>query len=377
MDQSMKSPVLEVSHLTKHLSGRKILDDLSFTVHEGEIFGFLGPNGSGKTTTIKLMLGLLRMELGAISICHHDIVSGYEKAFGEVGGIIENPELYPYLSGYENLNLYRRMYDDIPKRRIDEVVALVGLQARIRDKVSKYSLGMRQRLGVAQALLCRPRLLVLDEPTNGLDPEGIRDLRDLMKKLSREEGVAVFVSSHLLSEIEQMCDRVAVLDRGRILGVYTMEEIHGAVGTTDGRHRYLFRTAESERLATLLAEQGYAPERVEGGVVLTLDEEETQTVLTLAVQNGVPLLGFEEQKRSLEDAFLELTGASRAFGGGARAVGLGMNDRDPNAMSLNGERTASADTVSPSADGEIYIPPSERKTDGADDTDGTRGGGGL
>lgn len=372
MQTNEQSPVLEVRHLSKSLSRRPILNDLSFSVYPGEIFGFLGPNGSGKTTTIKLMLGLLRIDAGEIRILGHNVVTEHEKAFASVGGIIENPELYPYLTGYENLDLFRRMYDDVPKSRIDEVVELVGLQARIKDKVSKYSLGMRQRLGVAQALLCKPRLLVLDEPTNGLDPGGIHDLRDLLKRLCREENVAVFISSHLLSEIEQMCDRVAVIDKGTLIGIHSIEEMHRVSGATDGRLCYLFRTAEGERFAAILAENGYKGEVLADGVTLMLLPTETGSILTLAVQNGIMLLGFEEQKRTLEDAFLELTRTGRTTGGVAHPVGVSANDTACSAeTSLGDEIHADWKTDRTKVEQEdVYVPPSERVEKSTDESDG-------
>ena len=229
MNRSQSSaPVLSIKHLSKQLGKRRILTDITLDVMPGEIFGFLGPNGSGKTTTIKLMLGLLRIESGEISICGHNVKTDFEAAMTCVGGIIENPEMYRYLSGRENLELYRRMYDDVPRERIDELIKLVRLEARADDKIAKYSLGMRQRLGLAQALLNHPKLLVLDEPTNGLDPAGIKELRDILKELSHTENVSVFISSHQLAELDLMCDRVGILDRGVLLRTMSIEEVRSA-----------------------------------------------------------------------------------------------------------------------------------------------------
>lgn len=221
-------PALSIRHLSKQLGSRRILNDITLDVMPGEIFGFLGPNGSGKTTTIKLMLGLLNIDQGEIIICGHNVKTDFEAAMSFVGGIIENPEMYKYLSGRENLELYRRMYDNIPRERVDELLALVHLDARADDKISKYSLGMRQRLGLAQALLNRPRLIVLDEPTNGLDPAGIKELRDILKDLSRRDGTSVFVSSHQLAELDLMCDRVGMIDRGVLLRTMSIAEVRNA-----------------------------------------------------------------------------------------------------------------------------------------------------
>ena len=184
-------PIISLSHVTKRIGRTTIIDDLSFDVSQGEIFGFLGPNGAGKTTTIRMIVGLMSITKGQILIKGKNIKTEFEQAIRHVGAIVESPEMYKYLSGYQNLIHYARMVPGVSKERIDEVVALVKLEERIHDKVKKYSLGMRQRLGVAQALLHRPSLLILDEPTNGLDPEGIRDLRDYLRHLTRTEGIAL------------------------------------------------------------------------------------------------------------------------------------------------------------------------------------------
>lgn len=203
----MNSNVLfKVSHLNKTIGGRQILHDISFEAYAGEVFGFLGPNGAGKTTTIKIAVGMLSLDDGNIFINGTDIKKNFEKAMSNVGGIVENPEMYKYLTGMENLKQYARMRKGVTQERIDEVVKLVKLSNRINDKVSKYSLGMRQRLGVAQALLHRPKVLILDEPTNGLDPAGIKELRDILKETAHKENICVIVSSHLMSEMELMCD---------------------------------------------------------------------------------------------------------------------------------------------------------------------------
>ena len=177
----MSNIVLKCENLNKSFGKKKILTDVSFEISKGDILGFIGPNGSGKTTTIKLILGLNSINSGKVTINSFDIQKDFERAIQKVGAIVENPDMYMYLSGYENLKLIAKLYKGISKERIDEVVKLVKLEGRIKDKVSKYSLGMRQRLGIAQALLNHPNLLILDEPTNGLDPEGIKELRDLLK----------------------------------------------------------------------------------------------------------------------------------------------------------------------------------------------------
>lgn len=208
--------VLSVSNVKKRIGKRTIIKGISFEVYAGEIFGFLGPNGSGKTTTIRMLVDLIRPTEGTIRICGYDVAKDHNKALQHVGAIVENPELYGYLTGWENLEHFARMLPGVGEERIREVVEIVGMDARIHDKVKTYSLGMRQRLGIAQALLNRPRLLILDEPTNGLDPQGIKELRAFIRRLA-DQGLSLFVSSHLLSEIQQMCDRVAIIARGELI----------------------------------------------------------------------------------------------------------------------------------------------------------------
>jgi len=216
--------VLSVDGVRKKIGRKWIIDDVTFDVREGEIFGFLGPNGAGKTTTIRMLVDLIRPSEGKITVCGYNVNRNPEKALQFVGSIVENPEVYTYLTGWENLQHFARMQPGIDNARISEVVDIVRLDQRIHDKVSTYSLGMRQRLGIAQALLGRPRLLILDEPTNGLDPKGIKELREFIRKLA-DEGLAVFVSSHLLSEIQLLCDRVAIISKGRVLAVGAVDEL--------------------------------------------------------------------------------------------------------------------------------------------------------
>ena len=182
----MSEEILKCNGIYKDIHGKAIIKDVTFDIKEGEILGFIGPNGAGKTTTIKLILGLQKITKGNIQINGYDVEKNFEKAIQKVGSIVENPDLYMYMSGYANLKLVANLYESVDKKRIDEVVKLVGLENRIKDKVSKYSLGMRQRLGIAQAILHKPNLLILDEPTNGLDPEGIKQVRELIVKLSKE-----------------------------------------------------------------------------------------------------------------------------------------------------------------------------------------------
>lgn len=220
--------VLQLRNVSKRIGMKTIIDDLSFDVPRGKVFGFLGPNGAGKTTTIRMIVGLMSMSKGEIFIDGISIKQQFEKAMTKVGAIVENPEMYKFLTGYQNLVHYARMNPGVTRERIDEVVELVGMSNRIHERVKKYSLGMRQRLGIAQALLHKPSLLILDEPTNGLDPAGIRELRDHLRSLTRMEGISVLVSSHLLSEMELMCDEVAIIQTGKLIDLRSMESAEDA-----------------------------------------------------------------------------------------------------------------------------------------------------
>ena len=208
--------ILECKNLCKSFRKKQILKDVSFKVAPGDILAFIGPNGSGKTTTIKLILGLQKIDSGIVLINGFDITKEYTKAIAKVGSIVENPDSYMYLTGWQNLRIIANCYSQITDERIKEIVKYVGLEQRINDKVSKYSLGMRQRLGIAASLLNAPNVLILDEPTNGLDPEGIKDLRNLLKKLA-QDGMGILISSHNLSELESFCNKVCIIDNGSIV----------------------------------------------------------------------------------------------------------------------------------------------------------------
>lgn len=207
--------VLEVDNIYKSLGKRQVIKGINFSIEEGEIFGFLGPNGAGKTTTIKMIVGLIGIDQGSISIDGADIVKDGIKAREKLGAVVENPEMYNYLSGMANLKMIAQIRK-IPKSEVLDIIELVDLSDRINDKVGKYSLGMKQRLGLACALMGKPKLLILDEPTNGLDPSGIIDFRNIVKKAVAELKTSVFISSHILSEVQQLCTRVAFINHGEI-----------------------------------------------------------------------------------------------------------------------------------------------------------------
>ena len=305
------SIIFEVQRLEKSIGGKKIVDGLSFACNEGEIFGFLGPNGAGKTTTLKMALGLMRPDSGKVSIGGHDISKEFEKAMACVGAVVESPALYGNLSAEQNLRLFGRMREGVTGERISEALSLVGLSSG-KTKVREYSLGMRQKLGIAQAILHRPKLLLLDEPTNGIDPMGIRELRDVLKHLAHEEGVCVVLSSHLMSEVELMCDRVCVIDRGRLVQIKTLREMIETI-RPDGNEEIVFRFVVSP----LWKAKKLLDERPAGRIAASTEEYIDISLTTSAlaelnrrfVENGVALHTVAPvNPRNLEDAFIEMTG---------------------------------------------------------------------
>lgn len=303
--------VLELKNVSKIMNGKALVEDISFTVNKGEIFGFLGPNGAGKTTTIKMITGLYSISKGEIYIDGNSVKKNFEKALQGVGGIIENPEMYGYLSGYDNLKLYARMHGGISKKRIEEVINLVKLGNRINDKVSKYSLGMRQRLGVAQALLHKPKLLILDEPTNGLDPMGIKELRQTLRELAQEDGLSVMVSSHLLSEMELMCDRFGIIDGGKMIDIKTIGDIKK--NESQNIKTFLIEV-DNKQKAEKLIKENYSKLTVEiedEGIKVSCEKSQLLEINKLLVNNNIALFTTTIITKSLEDEFMEVTKGSK------------------------------------------------------------------
>lgn len=304
------TPIVSLRNVTKRIGGKTIIDKLTFDVPQGEIFGFLGPNGAGKTTTIRMMVGLMSISEGEIIIKDKSVKTQFEQAISHVGAIVENPEMYKFLTGYHNLIHYARMVSGVTKERINEVIKLVKLENRIGDKVKKYSLGMRQRLGVAQALLHKPSLLILDEPTNGLDPAGIRELRDYLRYLTREEGITVIVSSHLLSEMELMCDRVAIIQQGKLIDV---KPIHELVGDQTGNFPYLLDVAPVDHALSVLQSMADIGDvrSVDGQLSISVARDSIPQIAARLVEANIQIYGIRIQQRSLEDRFLEMTGSEQ------------------------------------------------------------------
>lgn len=294
--------ILKIKNLNKSFGKKKILKNVSFNVNEGDILGFIGPNGAGKTTTIKMILGLQSINSGTVTINGYDIKKNFEKAIEKVGTIVENPDLYMYLSGYDNLKLISNLYKNVDKKRIDEVIKIVKLETRINDKVSKYSLGMRQRLGIAQALLHNPNLLILDEPTNGLDPEGIKELRDIIKRLATKEKVGVVISSHNLSELESFCNKIVIIKNGEIVETNELKKVKNI------EESYIFEVDEISKISKILEEK---IEKInDNSFKIHINKESIPEIIKKLIENDIKIYTIKEEEISLEDAFLKRTGGN-------------------------------------------------------------------
>lgn len=296
--------VLEVKGVKKKLGKREIIKGLDLSVNEGEIFGFLGPNGAGKTTTIRMLVGLISPNEGEIVVCGKSVLSEKEQALKNVGAVVENPELYKYLSGRENLMQIARIRK-VSKEEVEELIDLVGLKDRIDDKVRKYSLGMKQRLGLAAALIGNPKLLILDEPTNGLDPSGIIDFRDVVKKAARERGMAVFISSHILSEVQNLCDRVAFINNGVIKSV---EDIHDNSMETELDSLTLIVSSDKEQAIKVLKDIGFVNSStvIDEEVHIIVETGKTTELLKILLKNNVLVEEIYKNRKGLEQRYMEL-----------------------------------------------------------------------
>ncbi|GGB69105.1 ABC transporter ATP-binding protein [Fictibacillus barbaricus] len=301
-----KQNSVQIRNLTKVIGERRIVDNISIDIQKGEVFGLLGPNGAGKTTTIRMIVGLISKTNGTVHINGVDSDKEFQKAMKNIGAIVENPEMYKYLTGYENLLHYARMGEDIKLERIEEVAKLVGLDERIHDKVRTYSLGMRQRLGLAQALLRKPTVLILDEPTNGLDPAGIRELRSYLRKLAKEEGVSVIVSSHLLSEMELMCDRVAIIQKGRLMDVRLVSEMITAPSEGTIFEIEVDNVEVAKKILNInleLQALSYDANRIN----VQTTKETIPDIISYLISAGVKVYTVTPKNHTLEDAFLTMT----------------------------------------------------------------------
>ena len=302
-----KSVVLEVLGLKKRIGLKTIVEDITFDMHEGEIIGLLGPNGSGKTTIMRMMVGLTKISKGDVYCFEKPLGLGKNTMLKEVGSMIETPEFYNYMSGWSNLKQIARVCGKkVTRARMKELVEFVGLSKVIKKKVKTYSLGMRQRLGLAQALLNDPKILILDEPVNGLDPQGVQDFRNKLKEIAAT-GVSILISSHLLDEIEKLCDRVIVIEKGRIITDDKLEHL-----ISEEVVKTLIATHDVEKSEMLVRELGIKYELTkEGFVFKNLEREEKARIISYLVNNNVELDTVRELRVSLEDRFLQITGGER------------------------------------------------------------------
>lgn len=297
----MKEQVLLLDDVHKTIKGREIIKGISFSIEKGEVLGFLGPNGSGKSTTLRMIVGLSAPTSGKIEICGYSIVKDYVNAMKNVGCIIEGPDLYDYMSGMDNLLMLAAMEGNIAKEDIVKVVKLVDMESHINDKVGTYSLGMKQRMGLAQALMNHPKLLILDEPTNGLDPAGINELRNLITKLSKEENISVLISSHLIAEIELICDKVSIIKDGKLI-------INAAVKDLLNTQEVFWSLDDNEKGKNILKknwgiEAVIRDEKLEASV----NEERISEINAFFIKEGIKLKFVDVKHKNLEDMFLDIT----------------------------------------------------------------------
>lgn len=301
--------MLKIENISKRLGKDQILKNVSFEVAPGEVFGFLGPNGAGKTTTIRIITGLLEQDEGKVTVNGHDVVEERSKALTQIGAIVENPAFYPYMTGKQNLVHAKNLIPGLAEVDYEALARLVGLEGKLTKKVGEYSLGMKQRLGIARALLHNPRVLILDEPTNGLDPAGIAELREYLRAMARDQNIAILISSHMLGEMEQISDRYAIIDQGVIKSVESVRNETGA------KISVRVSKAATAEVIEVLRNANYPAEQWNDQIMITASEEECPAIARLIV----PMADLHEltiKRMTLEEQFLEITkkeGDSHAF----------------------------------------------------------------
>ncbi|MGG3888164.1 ATP-binding cassette domain-containing protein [Metabacillus fastidiosus] len=298
----MKEMMIETTNLTKKFKGKAVVDNINLSIKKGEIYGFLGPNGAGKTTTIRMLLGLMKPTSGKIELFGKDVKNNHIEALRKIGSLVESPSYYGHLTARENLEALRKILQ-VPKNRIDEVLSIVRLTNDANRPVKGFSLGMKQRLGIAAAILGNPELLILDEPTNGLDPSGIHEIRDLIKNMPKQYGITVLISSHLLSEIDQIATEVGIITKGKIIYQDSIEKLRNKA-----RSKIAIKAAEMDKAKALLLTQGILFEKQENRLISenANDEIVAKSISILASAN-ISIYRVEEKRKSLEEIFLELT----------------------------------------------------------------------
>lgn len=300
--------IVQTHNLSKTYGAINRVNKVDLQVQEGEIYGFLGPNGAGKTTTLKMLLGLIKPSEGVITIFGQRLSRHRSSILQHTGSLIESPSFYGHLTGLENMKVMQRLRN-VPDKNVDEAIRIVRLENQKNKKAEQYSLGMKQRLGIAMALLAFPKLLILDEPTNGLDPAGIGEIRELIKSLPTRYGITILLSSHLLSEIEQIATSVGIISEGNLLYQGSMASLRKKSKTT-----ILLKTGDNVKAERLLLTQGYGPTQSGSRLEFdNLEDIEVAELNRLLVSHNIPVTRIEERKKSLEDIFLELTGKERSL----------------------------------------------------------------
>ena len=297
--------VLRTTNLGKLYKNRWAVQDVNLEIHRGDVFGFLGPNGAGKSTTIRMVLSLVQPTTGTVELFGHQLTTQREKALAKVGGIVEKPDFYLYLSAFRNMEIAGALTlgRSPEKEKIAETLKLVGLEERARDRVKTFSHGMKQRLGIAQALLCDPEIIVLDEPTNGLDPQGMKEVRELIVRLSREHGMTVFLSSHLLNEVEQVATRMAIINKGKLVVQGSVEEL-----LRESTRKIIFSVEPRKKALAILAKiTSVENAAIEGaGIAATIDRKNIPHVVAKLAAGRCKVFSVKQQK-SLEEYFLSVT----------------------------------------------------------------------
>lgn len=299
----MNSNMIEIKKLNKSFKDKLIIDKLNLEVKKGDIFGFLGPNGSGKTTTIRMLLNLIYPDDGTIKINGYNIKKDFDKVVDNIGAIVENPKFYPYLSARKNLKLMANLISNLSNDRVNEVLKTVGLYNRADDKVNTYSLGMKQRLGIANALLNKPELVILDEPTNGLDPKGMKEIRDLITRLAKENNITFFISTHLLNEVEQICNRAVIIKNGKVISQGNVKDLINIdheileIHTEDGKKAYTYINDLSYVKNVKVTKQG---------VRVQIEKNKSDKLNKLLINKGIDIKYSIPIKQSLEEYFLKL-----------------------------------------------------------------------
>ena len=297
----MNEEVLLVNNVHKTIAGTEIIKGISFSIKAGEVLGFLGPNGSGKSTTLRMIVGLSKPTEGEIKICGHSIVKDYVNAMKNVGCIIEGPDLYNYMTGWDNLEMLAVMNKNITKKDIMNAARIVGMEKHLKEKVGTYSLGMKQRMGVAQAIMNKPKLLILDEPTNGLDPSGINEFRSLINRFAKEENMAVLISSHLMSEIELICDNVSIIKNGEILKNAVVEELLST-------QEVFWILDDNKKGKNILSDVWGISSKIEDDkLVASMDKSIISEINASFIAEGLKLQYVDNKHKTLEDLFLNIT----------------------------------------------------------------------